>query len=515
MRLISPALKGGVLRREKIIFVKVITLKKFIASASTALLALASNVALLIASAWLITTAAFRPPLSELALGITAVRAAGIFRAVFRYLERLATHSAALEVLNSIRVRLYQIALLKLPLKSGASMQGEFLHSLTVRAELNKDFIPRVVIPIVCSSVLIVVSTAILFRSIGIIALLLPTAFFLIVIVSKIVKETPVDDSRYRERLLDFHDGFDELFIADDFNRARTILDAHSKTPSDTRIINADSACAFINAAVFCCLMYFLAARLDMINLAMHLFLLLINLETLSTLPPAIRLAEQIRPIENAEPKKILPIEIAKNDITVSIENLKFGYDDRLVTDDLNLEVRRAEQIAIVGESGVGKTTLLYLLLGLWKPDGGSIKINGSIAAATNANYIFAASIRDNFLLLHPKIDDETIADCLKAAQLEGLDVNTDIGIDGAKLSGGQRCRLQTALALAANSDILILDEPTAGLDRATAERLIDAVKKKSRALIVITHDPSVAEKFSVVYRMIGGRIEKLNPTSS
>ncbi len=484
-----------------------ITLKKFIDAASTALLALASNVALLIASAWLITTAAFRPPLSELALGITAVRAAGIARAVFRYLERLATHSAALEALSRIRVKLYRLALSKLPLKSGASMQGEFLHSLTVRAELNKDLMPRVVIPIVCASVLIVATTAILFRSIGLIALLLPTAFFLTAIISRLVRETPVDDSRYRERLLDFHDGFDDIFIADEFDSVRSTLDKHAKPPVDNRIINADSLCSIINASAFCIMLYCLAARLEMIDLAMHLLLLLSNLETLATLPNAIRLAEQIKPIENAEPKKILPIENSSSEIVVAIEHLKFGYDERLVIDDLNLEIRRAEQIAIVGESGVGKTTLLYLLLGLWKPNGGSIKINGSIAAATNANYIFAASIRDNFRLLHPDIDDETIDECLKLAQLDMLDRNEKIGLDAARLSGGQRCRLQTALALAAKSDILILDEPTAGLDRATADRLIDAVMRQSSTLIVITHDPSVAAKFN--------RIVRLNPISS
>ena len=66
----------------------------------SSLLALASSVVLLVASAWLITVAATRPPLSELAMGITAVRAAGIFRAVFRYLERLTTHAAALDNLN-------------------------------------------------------------------------------------------------------------------------------------------------------------------------------------------------------------------------------------------------------------------------------------------------------------------------------------------------------------------------------------------------------------------------------
>ncbi len=147
----------------------------------------------------------------------------------------------------------------------------------------------------------------------------------------------------------------------------------------------------------------------------------------------------------------------------------------------------------ITGESGAGKTTLLYLMTKIFQPTGGTVEVNGKIAAATSTNYIFSASIRENFEILHEKISEEKILSTLKLCQLENFDIDLPIGEDAAKLSGGERGRLQVALAMAGEPDILILDEPTAGLDKNLAAKLISAVvddsRKKNRTLILITHD--------------------------
>ena len=469
-----------------------------LASVAAALVALASTVVLLTASAWLITSASFKPPLSELALGITAVRAAGIGRAVFRYLERLATHAAALADLNRIRVKLYQAALQNFSVNF-----ADALHDLTIRAELLKDFLPRVIIPITTAAILNIVTTAIVFRSIGAIALILPAAFLLTVIIARAVNETDANDGDYRAALIDFNDGRDEIAIANSFDHIRPILDRHVERLADNRnaIINADSVCAILNVAALCVVLNALSARLDLIELAVHLFLLLINLETSATVPTAIRLAVKMNFVDEIKNETTAPT--ATTDKMIEIDHIRFGYDGRLVLDDFSLDVIRAERVAIVGESGAGKTTLLYLIMGLLTPTAGSIKIGGSIAAATNADYIFSRSIRENFLILHPSITDDKIVECLKIAQLDGLDLNADIGLDGARLSGGQRCRLQTALALASNADILLLDEPTAGLDRATADRLIENLLRLPQTLIVITHDPIVAARFERIHSFL------------
>ena len=138
--------------------------------------------------------------------------------------------------------------------------------------------------------------------------------------------------------------------------------------------------------------------------------------------------------------------------------------------------------------------------------DSGSVKTAGEVAAATFENFIFSESIRANFKILHENISDEEIFSALKISQLAGFDVDSPTGFDGANLSGGERVRLQIALAIAKNPDVLIADEPTAGLDKRRAENLIDALiedaDKKNRTLIIITHDLSIAKKFERVIRI-------------
>ena len=467
------------------------------ASIITALLALASSVVLLTASAWLITTAAHHPPLSELALGITAVRAAGIGRAVFRYLERLSTHAAALDALNNIRVKLYRAAL-------NSINTDTLLHDLTVAADQRKDFVPRVVVPITAAVVLNLISTVICWQSIGLVALSMPAALISTVLIARLIDDNEINDGEYRKALLDFNDGREEIVIADSFERVRAILDKHANqlsTVEQNKIINADSISALINVGVMCLVLSQLIERMDMVGVAVHLMLLLINVETMSAIPSAIRLSKKLLKVEGATLAVKIKTIGTSNPI-IEIKDLSFGYDGRTIIDGLNLSMLRADRTAIVGESGSGKTTLLNLMTGLLTPDAGSISINGTLAAATSTNYIFSRSIRDNFTMLNPNVDEQTMIECLKVAQLDEIDLDVELGLDGARLSGGQRCRLQTALALASKADVLILDEPTAGLDRSTADRLIDALLDRSETLIVITHDPVVANKFKLVYRL-------------
>ena len=113
--------------------------------------------------------------------------------------------------------------------------------------------------------------------------------------------------------------------------------------------------------------------------------------------------------------------------------------------------------------------------------------------------------------MLHQNIDEEKVFNALRICQLDGVDIDRELGENGSKISGGERNRLQTALALAANSDILILDEPTAGLDKNIAADLINAIiseaNEKDRTLIIITHDLAVAKMMDKIYRLRNAEI--------
>lgn len=464
-------------------------IKKFLPALVANLSAALSEILLMASAAWLIATAALHPPLSALSVGITLVRTAGISRAALRYADRFFSHKIIFKLLDELRENLFRRAAQIFPLKSGKSHEGELLHALTISADVIKDFLPRVVLPI--STAALVTGLLAYFG-----ATLLPL-LLLINLLTALIKIDNADDSAYREKILDFSDGRDELKIFGTMPAIKALDKAASDFGAESfkltaRQINFDTTLRTVNAAGFFFMLLKLGAVVDTIALTVWSLIFLATLELYAQIPPAIRTWKKIRGIELVD-KKILPAQILQTDNAVEIKNLSFGYGSEKIFDNFSLTIGRGEHVAIVGESGIGKTTLLYLLTKLFPPDKGTIALGGKVAAATFGNVIFTASIRENFRLLNDNITDEKILTALKICGLENFDIDAPLGEDGANLSGGERNRLQVALAVAQDAEILILDEPTAGLDKSRADKLIAnllaAAQSKNQTLIIITHD--------------------------
>ena len=470
--------------------------KRFLPAVLANLSAALSEILLMASSAWLIASAALHPPLSSLSVGITLVRTAGISRAAFRYADRFVSHKIIFKLLDDLRGKIFLNAAKILPLKSGRSHEGELLHNLTVSADLLKDLLPRVILPLSTAALVTILLTFFLHEP------LLPIIFFINLIPIAI---KAADDSNHRDKILDFNDGRDELIIFGTKPALKTLNQAANDFGEENlrliaRQINIDTAFKVLNSAGFFFMLLKVAAVADTIALTVWTLIFLATLEIFAQIPSAIRTLKKIRSVKLPN-DKVSSAQISTTDKAVEIKNLNFGYADEKIFDNFSLTIERGEKIALVGESGAGKTTLLYLLMKLFPPDSGIIAINGKIAASTFTNYIFSASIRDNFKILHENISDEQILAALKTCELENFDINVPIGEDGANLSGGERNRLQIALALASEPGILILDEPTAGLDKICAENLvknlIDATK--NRTLIIITHDSNYFADFGRV----------------
>ena len=480
-------------------------LKKILPALLANFSAALSEILLMASAAWLILSAALQPPLHALSVGITLVRTAGIFRAALRYADRFFSHKIIFSLLDSLREKLFLQAVEKLPSKSGKTGEGNLLHELTVTADTQKDFLPRAILPI-STAALIAIFLSILLKS------FVPMIIFFVNMTAGFFKIDTADDSKYREKILDFYSARDELNIfginpaVKKMNReAEIFADTQEKIFSDQ--INFDTAIFIFNAAGIFFILHGLFDTTDKIFFAVWIFILLVAFEIFSAVPNAARMykkisADKILPTEN---KITLPA--VDTNFAIEFNDVDFGYkENNFVLKNFSLKISRGEKIAVLGESGSGKTTLLYLMTKLFRPDKGIIKTRGTISAATHENFIFSESVKFNFEMFHENISDEEILHALKICDLENFDINFSIGENANALSGGEKVRLQIALAVVKNPDVLILDEPTAGLDKIRAENLIDAVIKNSvennQTLIVITHDLNIAKKFHRVINL-------------
>ena len=471
-------------------------IKKFLPALAANVSAALSEILLMAAAAWLIASAALPPPLSALSVGITLVRTAGISRAVLRYADRFFTHKIIFQFLDELREKLFKNAAAQLPLKTGKSAEGALLHELIITADLLKDFLPRVVLPLATAAFVTILLTYFLIAPLGIFAGILPAIFFAVIIFSIKFEVETANDSSYRAKLLDFNDAWDELRIFG-VQPARNILNRTSEkfgTSQENikaRQLYFETFIKIFIAAGNCLILWKLFGVVTRIELTIWALIFFVAQEIFSAASTAILNYKKIRRVKISSNDKNKLAEMS-TDFAVEFRNVDFGYNFPVIK-NFNLQVARGEKILIVGESGAGKTTLLYLMTKLFKPDGGEVLTSGKVAAATSTNYIFSQSIRFNFEIYCENISDAEIFNALKICQLENFEIDSEIGEDAAKLSGGERARLQIALALAKNPDVLILDEPTAGLDKIVAEKLIAALvddcNKKNRTLIIVTHD--------------------------
>jgi ATP-binding cassette subfamily B protein len=211
---------------------------------------------------------------------------------------------------------------------------------------------------------------------------------------------------------------------------------------------------------------------------------------------------------------------------SVRFSGVWFGYGDgHRVLDGFDLTVAAGETVALVGPSGSGKTTLLHLLLRLYDVDDGAVLLDGidvrdmsvtslrrRIAFVPQDPWLFDASIVDNIAFGTPHATWHAVLAASRSALVDEFigrmpdGYHTVVGEGAARLSGGQRRRIALARAAISDASVLLLDEPTASLDRASADHVIDAIRRTStdRTVLLVTHDhdlASIADRVVVLDR--------------
>ena len=212
----------------------------------------------------------------------------------------------------------------------------------------------------------------------------------------------------------------------------------------------------------------------------------------------------------------------------VVFHNVSFSYQaESPILQDVSLTANLGEVIALVGPSGSGKSTLVSMLLRLFDPDAGDIRIDETdlrsirieelrrnVAIALQENVLFPVSIEDNLRYAAPDVSDAQLREAARIACADFVDdlplgYQTELGVGGALLSTGQKQRLSIARALVRNTRVLILDEPTASLDAQTEQRVLSNLKTwaKDKVVFIITHRPSTIRDADRIVFLKSGRV--------
>ncbi|MEU1849261.1 thiol reductant ABC exporter subunit CydD [Streptomyces sp. NPDC019990] len=523
-------------------------------------LALGSAVGLMATSGWLISRASQQPPVLYLMMAVTATRAFGIGRAVFRYAERLVSHDAVLRMLADTRVAVFRRLERLAPAGLSRARRGDLLSRLVADVDALQDYWLRWLLP---AGAAVVVSAA----SVGFTAWLLPEAGAVLaagllaagagvpLITGAVARRAEHRLAPARgvlaTRVADLLTGTAELTVAGVLPaRTAQVREADAvltriASRAATATALGDGLTALISgltvtAAALVGAQAVAAGRLDGVAMAVVVLTPLAAFEAVLGLPLAVQYRQRVRrsaervyevldaPEPVREPER--PRQTPQSPFPVVLQGLTARYpgQTREALAGLDLILDEGRRVAVVGPSGSGKTTLAQVLLRFLDADAGSYALADVDACALHGDdvrrlvglcaqdaHLFDSSLRENLLLARKDATEDHLRAALGRARLldwadslpDGLD--TLVGEHGARLSGGQRQRLALARALLADFPVLVLDEPAEHLDLATADALTADLlaATEGRTTLLITHRLAGLETVDEVIVLEQGRV--------
>ncbi|EIU6335223.1 cysteine/glutathione ABC transporter ATP-binding protein/permease CydC [Salmonella enterica] len=526
-----------------------------------AILTLLASIGLLTLSGWFLSASAiagFAGIYSfNYMLPAAGVRGAAITRTAGRYFERLVSHDATFRVLQHLRIYTFSKLLPLSPAGLARYQQGELLNRIVADVDTLDHLYLRVISPLVGAFVVIMIVTlglSVLAVTLAITlgGIMLLTLFIMPPMFYRAGKNTGQNlthlRGQYRQQLTSWLQGQAELTIFGASKRYRAQMEAtelqwHEAQRRQSELTALSQALMLLIGALAVMLMLWMASGGVGGNtqpgalIALFVFCALAAFEALAPVTGAFQhlgqvIASALRITELTEQKPEVTFPQAETPapekVTLTLRDVSFRYPDQPINalNALSLQANPGEHVAILGRTGCGKSTLLQLLTRAWDPKQGEILLNDlplsslsesalrrTISVVPQRVHLFSATLRDNLLLAAPNASDEALSDMLRRVGLENLledsGLNSWLGEGGRLLSGGELRRLAIARALLHDAPLMLLDEPTEGLDATTESEMLELLADvmREKTVLMVTHRLRGLARFDQIIVMDDGRI--------
>ncbi|MFQ7456025.1 MAG: heme ABC transporter ATP-binding protein/permease CydC [Klebsiella michiganensis] len=490
-------------------------------------------------------------------LPAAGVRGAAIIRTAGRYFERLVSHDATFRVLQHLRVFTFSKLLPLSPAGLARFRQGELLNRVVADVDTLDHLYLRVISPLVGALVVILVVTVGLSVLDVTLALTLGGIMLLTLLVMPPLfyrAGKPAGESitrlrgQYRQHLTSWLQGQAELMLFNASDRYRQQmektearwLDAQRRQAELTALSQA--LMLLIGGIAVIAMLWLASAGVGGDTqpgalIALFVFCALAAFEALAPVTGAfqhlgqvIASAKHITQITEQEPEVAFPQGEGQtlDRVSLRLHQVTFSYPQQPspALEKVSLQIEAGEHIAILGRTGCGKSTLLQLLTRAWDPAEGEILLNNQLLGQFNEAtlrramsvvpqrvHLFSATLRDNLLLASPGASDARLAQTLErvglAKLLEDSGLNSWLGEGGRQLSGGELRRLAIARALLHDAPVMLLDEPTEGLDATTESQILDLLAEvmREKTVLMVTHRLRGLARFNQIIVMDNGKI--------
>ena len=513
---------------------------------------LASSIGLLTTSGWFLAATAIAGlgTLFNFFYPSASVRGLAIGRTLFRYFEKLVTHDATFRILAKLRVQVFEKIIPLSPGVLNRYRNSDLLNRLVSDVDTLDSLYLRLIAPFI-TAIFVILAMCIglsfvnaplalgLGVSLLLLVLVIPTVFYQLG--KKFGDKLVHSRALYRTQFLEFIQAQAELLL---FNAEDKLKDNMAKTEANWQADQQKEAnlsgfstafSLFLNGLIIAAMLWFSSQaefgndEYRMAFIALFTFAALASFEILMPLGSAflhigqvIASAERVTDIIEQQPLVTFngKAEFDQNAITlIEAKDLSFTYPERQnrALENLNLTIQKGQKVAILGKTGSGKSTLLQLLVRNYDANQGQLFLAGKPIAdyaedtlrsqfcfLTQRVHVFSDTLRQNLQFASAvNISDEKMIEVLNQVGLGKLleqeqGLNIWLGDGGRPLSGGEQRRLGLARILLNDAPILLLDEPTEGLDRETERQILRLIlaHAENKTLIMVTHRLTAIEQF-------------------